>query len=134
MTQRMWWSQWVWIVVLAIILGGCAGMQAAQTKSKEDLLAAAGFQVRIPDTSAKMAKLQKMPQRKIVAHTRNGKTYYTYADAVNNRLYVGNQAAYQQYQQMAAAERIAQEQLMAAQMYEEASMDWQMWGPWDPWW
>ena len=134
MTRCTWWASLTLIMVLAVAFGGCAGMQTGQTKSTEDLLSAAGFQMRLPDTPQKMAHLQKLTQRQIVAHSRNGRTYYVYADAVNNRLYVGNEGAFQRYQQLVAAENIAQQQYMTAQMNEAAAMDWGMWGPWDPYW
>jgi hypothetical protein len=121
-------------MLLAVAFGGCAGMQTGQTQSTEDLLSAAGFRMRIPDTPQKMARLQMLTQRQIVAHSWNGKPFYVYADAVNNRLYVGNEAAYQRYQQLAVAQKISQQQYMAAQMNEAAAMDWDMWGPWDPYW
>ncbi len=129
-----WPKSAVWLAIVGLLLAGCAGVQTQQTKSTEELLSAAGFQMRIPDTPKKMAHLQKLAQRQIVVHTRNGKPYYVYADAINNRLYVGNQAAYQRYQQLAAAEKVAQEQYLTAQMNQAAAMDWDMWGPWDPWW
>ncbi|MEW6387144.1 MAG: hypothetical protein AB1491_06485 [Thermodesulfobacteriota bacterium] len=134
MTRCRWWLSLTLIMFLAVVFCGCAGMQTSQTQSTEDLLSAAGFKLRIPDTPKKMAHLQSLTQRQIFAFPRNGKIYYVYADAVNNRLYIGNEAAYQRYQQMAIAQKIAQQQYMAAQMSEAAAMDWDMWGPWDPYW
>jgi hypothetical protein len=131
--KKNWWKIMALGLLLVSLGPGCAGMQTTQTKSTEDLLSAAGFQMRIPDTPKKMAHLQTLTQRQLVAHTWNGKPYYVYADAINNRLYVGGQGSYQRYQQLAAAERIAKEQQLAAQMNMDAAMDWGMWGPWDPW-
>ena len=135
-------KQWRWLIGLALVLlgaatmGGCAGMQTSGVKSTEQLLAAAGFKMRLPDTPPKMAHLQQMPQRQLVAHTRNGKTFYVYADAGNNRLYWGDEAAYSRYQQMLVAEKLEAQRVKAAELNEAAAMNWEMWGPgpWNPWW
>jgi len=46
--------------------------------------------------------------------------------------FVGDQAAYQKFQEMAVREKIADERLEAAEDYEDASMNWGLWGPF--WW
>ena len=38
-------------------------------------------------------------------------------------------AAYQRYQQLAIKQQLAQEQVMAAEMNEDAAMNWGAWGP-----
>jgi hypothetical protein len=123
-------------LVGALALAGCAGMQTVETKSTEQLLSAAGFRMRLPDSPQKTAHLQQLPQRQLVAYTRNGKTFFVYADAANNHLYWGSQAAYKRYQQMLVEQKIASQRAMAAELNEAAAMDWEIWGtgPWDPSW
>jgi hypothetical protein len=53
---------------------------------------------------------------------RNGRTYYVYADPVQNQLYVGNTAQFQRYQQLRQANHLALEQ-----EYSEAMGDWGAW-------
>jgi hypothetical protein len=47
-------------------------------------------------------------------------------------MFVGNEPAYQKYQQLAIQQKLAQERLNAAAMNENAAMNWGMWGPF--WW
>lgn len=127
------------MIVLALIaLAGCAAVQAIQKSEatdKEQLLTAAGFKVRLADTPEKLAHLKTLTQRKLISHPRDGKVYYVYADALACKcLYIGNEEAYQRYQQMVIQQRIADEQRMTAEMNWDAQMNWGMWGPWDPWW
>ncbi|MEJ2673368.1 MAG: hypothetical protein P8168_14445 [Deltaproteobacteria bacterium] len=46
---------------------------------------------------------------------------------------MGDEAAYQRFQQLAVEKQIAHEQAMAASYNAEAAMNWDMWGPY-PWW
>lgn len=115
---------------LVLTLSACASIGAQDT---ENTLAAAGFSMKSADTPAKLVNLKTMPQNKVFAQTQKGKTFYVYADAAQCQcLYVGNEAAYQSYQQMRIQQNIASEQLMAAEMNQEAMMDWGAWGPWGP--
>ena len=110
-------------------LAGCAtpGQQIAQ---KENMLAAAGFNMKPADTPAKLTNLQTLPPQQMVVRSREGKPYYLYADpTVCQCLYVGDEKAYQTYQRMAFEQRIVDQQQMAAEMNESAAMDWGMWGP-----
>lgn len=74
-------------VFVAIVIGGflssCAMMKAQQSKETEQLLVTAGFKMKLADTPEKMAHLKTLTQYKIVAHQKDGKAYYIYADATN---------------------------------------------------
>jgi len=124
--------------VLVLALAGCAVVKEVQKNEaadKEQLLAAAGFKVKLADTPQKLAHLQTLTQRKLITHQRQGKVYYVYADALNCKcLYVGDAAAYQRYQQLQIERQIAAQQRMAAEMNYDAAMNWDLYGPWDPWW
>ena len=116
-----------------LALGACASVGAQE---KEGQLAAAGFVRLQADTPAKVAKLQALPQNSIVYAQRKGGNAYIYADAAGcNCAYVGNDAAYQQYQQIRAANNIAQMQETTAMLNAEAANDWGgAWGPMVPYW
>jgi hypothetical protein len=121
------------IVALAILIGGCAAMRREEAQKTESILSAAGFQMKPADTPDRIAHLSTMTPRKIVPHTKDGKLFYVYADSKGcNCLFVGDEQAYQRYQQLALKQQLAQEQLMAAQMNEDAAMNWGLWGPF--WW
>lgn len=132
------WLELTMIVMALIALAGCAAVQAIQKSEatdKEQLLTAAGFRVRLADTPEKLAHLQTLTQRKLIAHQRDGKVYYVYADALACKcLYIGNEEAYQRYRQLVIQQQIADQQRMTAEMNYDAQMNWGMWGPYDPWW
>jgi hypothetical protein len=117
------------VVVLALLivlpLAGCAAIQRSEAKDTEQLLAA-GFQAKPADTPERQGALKTMPPRKLVARAKDGTFAYTYADPDYCQcLYVGGPQEYSPYQRLAVKRELAQEQL-------DASMDWDMWGPW--WW
>ena len=114
-------------------LAGCVSVGAPE---KEGQLAAAGFVRQPADTPLKMTKLQALPQNTIVAAQRKGHNVYIYADAAGcNCAFIGNDAAYQQYQQIRTANNIAQMQETTALLNQEAALDWGgVWGPYAPGW
>lgn len=116
------------------LFAACAAMEANKAAETEQLLAAAGFQIKLASTPAQIAHVQSLTQHKLVPHEKDGAVYYVYGDATTCKcLYWGNEQAYQRYQQLAVQQEIADEQRMAAQMNENAAMNWGMWGP-GPWW
>lgn len=122
------------LIGFTVTLAACAAIQNADAIDTERMLAAAGFQMRFADTPQKLDHVKSMTQRKLVLHRRDNKTYYVYADATSCKcLYVGNEKAYQRYQKLEIDRKIADNRRMAAEMDEEASMDWGLWAPWGPW-
>ena len=124
-----------WTVALSVLgtllLSNCAAIRREEAQSTENLLAAAGFQVRPADTPAKLAQLKALPALKMQMRQKDGKLVYTYADPDNcNCLYVGGPQQYTEYRRLAMKQEIAQEQMEAAEAQEDAAMDWGMWGPW----
>jgi hypothetical protein len=112
---------------------GCTGMQ---TQSKENLLIAAGFKTVVPKTAAQQQKLQALPPDRVASVQKGGKTYYVFPDAANNRALVGGPKQYQAYQQLRLQNKLAEENLEAAEIYQDASMNWGAWGGWGGpgWW
>ena len=127
MKERLAWLKPVAVItVLGIALAGCASMEKSKATDTEQLLAAAGFKMKLADSPEKLAHLNTLTQRKVVTHERNGKNYYVYADADYCKcLYAGNQENYQRFEKLLVKQNIAE-------MNEDASMDWGMWGPWGP--
>src|SRR5438552_15775578 len=108
-------------VALLILAAGCA---STETQSKENLLIAAGFKVITPSTAAQQQKLQALPPDHVTLVQKDGKTYYVFPDAANNQAYVGGPTQYQAYRQLRLANKLSNENLEAAEMNQDASMDW----------
>jgi hypothetical protein len=112
------------------LLALAVGCTSTQTQSKENLLIAAGFKVITPHTAAQQQKLQALPADHVTLVQKDGKTYYVFPDAANNQAYVGGPTQYQAYKQLRLANKLANENLEAAEMNQDASMDWGAWGGW----
>lgn len=108
-------------LLMAIAIG------CATTKSREDMLSAAGFKMVPADTPQRQAHLKSLPADKITPVQREGITYYTFPDPKNNVLYVGQEQQYQRYRQLRYEKQLADEQMETAQMNE---YDWGAWGAW----
>ena len=108
--------------VMAILLAGCAAIEKQDTEGTEQLLSAAGFNIKPADTPEKLASLQVMKQHKVVRRElSNGQLRFLYADAAVCRcLYVGDAQAYQQYQKLALQQEDA---LMDQQAALDNSLD-----------
>src|SRR5262245_7451507 len=131
--RASWWRLGVALVALAAGVSSCAALRKSDVDTQEQLLSAAGFQMKLADTPQKLEHLQTMTSQKLVPHTRDGKLYYVYADPEFCKcMFVGNEPAYQKYQQLAVQQKLAQERMNAAAMNENASMNWGLWGPF--WW
>jgi hypothetical protein len=115
------------VFALLALAGGCS---STQTQSKENLLIAAGFKTVVPKTAAQQQKLQALPPDKMASVQKDGKTYYVFPDAANNRAFVGGPKQYQSYQQLRLQNKLANENLETAEAYQDASMNWGAWGGW----
>jgi hypothetical protein len=108
-------------IAAAIVLAGCASMGSSNTES---LLSAAGFIVRTPQTPKQQQIYAALPPYQVHRATVNGKVFYVYKDEKAGVAYVGREQEYQRYQQLAIQQQIAQNQIMAAQMEQQAALDW----------
>ena len=125
-------------IVLAAAIGtilftGCAGVGSANTTS---LLTAAGFRARTPQTPKQQQMYAALPPYQVERATVPGKgVFYVYKDEKAGLAYVGREQEYQQYQQLAIQQQIAQNYYTAAEMERAAA--WQWYGAWGPrafWW
>ena len=114
---------------LLLALGACATPQQV-VANKEDALAAAGFTVRPANTSARQAMLSRLPPHHFVERVHGNSVTYVYADPlVCDCLYVGTQQNYDQFKLHMQEQRIANEQELTAEMYNDPGWDWGPWGP-----
>jgi len=122
------------LLISVALLASCAALENQKAMDMERLLAASGFKMKIADTPKKMAALEGLPQRKLVPQKHEEKLYFYYADATSCKcLYVGSEASYQKFEDLAAQQKMAQDYRWAAQANMDASMNFGMWGPWGPW-
>jgi hypothetical protein len=116
-------------VACTVLSVGCASTQTS-TQNRESMLVASGFKVITPKTAAQQQKLQNLPPGKVTMVQKGKKTYYIFPDPVQNKAYVGGPNEYQAYQQLRATNKLAKEDLETAEMYQDAEMQWSLWGGW----
>ena len=121
-------ARWLF-AALAIALAGCTAIPKKQAAQAQQLLAAAGFELQMADTPERLATLQSVvPQRKVFSVATADGPRFVYADAEYCQCaYVGDQQAHERYQRMVIKQRLAAEQDMAAQMGDDAAMNWSPW-------
>jgi hypothetical protein len=89
------------LIGLALLVWGfsLAAAQQQVIAQPNNLFTAAGFIVKYATTPEKRAMLRSLPPDKLVKRTKDGITYYVYADAARcNCAYVGTVQAYAAYQ------------------------------------
>ena len=101
-----------------LVLAGCTTMQPAA--SQESLLQQAGFQSRTPTTAKQKAVYAKLPANQLHRVTVNGRTIYAYKDEKAGVVYLGSEAQYAQYKQLAVNAKLKAEQFTPAQTALEA--------------
>ena len=86
------------LIALGMMFAGCATKTPMHTELD---LGSCGFKWKSADTPEKLKHLESLPQRKIVRHQKEGKSYYIYADAQECKcVYVGDEKAYQEYRKL----------------------------------
>jgi len=120
-------SRIVAAIALLTVAVGCA----TTSSSHENMLAAAGFQQKMADTPKKQELLNTLPKGQLTLITWKGQSYYVQPDsAASNMAWVGRAAEYQTYQQLRLAKQLSNDNLMAAQMNQNAMYAWGgAWGP-----
>lgn len=115
---------------MGLALSGCS----AGVVQKEDLLSASGFQYRPADTPQRIASLQTLPAHRFVRQVRDGRAFWLYADpTVCKCVYAGSDEAFSAYKQAVFQQKLADENLMAARISQDAAIDQLELGPWAPW-
>src|SRR5204863_8328166 len=113
------------VLVLAltgVFLPGCASTEKANTIS---LLSAAGFHTRTPETPKQKEIYNSIDPNHVMRGTVKGKgVFYVYKDPDRGVAYVGREAEYQRYKQLAIQQQIAQDYYMAAEMNRQAAYGW----------
>lgn len=84
--------------VAVLFLAGCAGAPVDKTLQAEELLATAGFQLKMADTPAKLERISRIPQKQIIWCMVKGREVYIWADAAGCQCYYAGTR--QNYEQM----------------------------------
>jgi hypothetical protein len=95
-----------------IALAGCTTTQPA---SRESLLKQAGFRSRTPTTAEQKAAYARLPAYELHRGTLKGRTIYAYKDEKAGVVYLGSEAEYAQYKQLAVNAKMKEEQFTPAQ-------------------
>jgi len=120
------------VAAAALSIAGCAEMGSGNTTS---LLSAAGFRVHTPQTSKQQQIYAALTPYKVERATVKGHTFYVYKDEKAGVAYIGREAEYQRYQQLAIQQQIAQDYYTAYAMDRAAAYGWYgAWGPRAFWW
>jgi len=115
---------WLASLLAAGVLSFFAGCASLDASNQESLLSAAGFKVRTPETPKQKELFAAAPSYKVEQIVFNGKTFYAYKQEKKGIAYIGGEAEYQKYQQLAIEQRIARDNYQAAQMQRDAAIGW----------
>ena len=115
------------LAAVALSFSGCASAGSGNTTS---LLSAAGFRVKTPQTPKQQQIYASLPPYQVERATVNGHVFYVYKDEKQGVAYIGREQEYQQYQQLAIQQQIAQNYYTAVAMDRAAAYGW--YGAWGP--
>jgi hypothetical protein len=113
-------------LALILLLAGCAGHSTQRT---EDMLSAAGFDVKVASTPQQLQHLATLPPYKMIRLQRNGKERYVYADPAQKVIYVGGDFAYTRYRDLRLSKNLAEQNIQDAEFNAERAAEWDVWGP-----
>ena len=108
-------------LIAAALFTSCASTGSSGT---EQLLSAAGFRIKSPETLEQQKIFDQLPAYKVHRGTHDGKIFYAYKDEAQRVAFIGGEKEYQKYQELAVQRRIAQDQIMAAQMNRDLAYGW----------
>ena len=115
------------LVGCATAPSGSATAPSSSATSQAALLAQAGFTLRTADTPKRLAYINSLPPQKVVQHNYKGKTLYIVCqDPSTKQCYVGDEAEYQRYQDLASQAKIsAERRSVSEQRWDPEAL--QMW-------
>ena len=100
---------------IGILLMGCAtgpSSGPAAGNSQEDLLRQAGFITRTADSPQRLAYIHTLPAKKVVLNQYQEKPLYLVCtDPEAKQCFLGDEAAYRRYQQLAIQQSISEDQI-----------------------
>lgn len=131
--HKMIGMRWLLVVAaLGLLLGGCAagtsgGPQVAAPSGMEQLLVQAGFKI-FPESSPKcQAVCRKMTPEQLVPQKKGDQIAYAYYAPGTQRLYVGDEIAYQTFINLAVQQNLEPRRRA---VYETVPNDPEFWTLW----
>ena len=117
------------IAALALLLGGCAGgpTQSSAPSRMEDMLATAGFKI-FPENSPRcQAVCQKLPPEQLVPQKKGDQMAYAYYAPGAKLLYVGDEAAYQRFINLAVMQNLEPRRRAVTETNPDDPEFWSLW-------
>lgn len=111
-------------LAISMLVIGCTNGQA----QKENLLATAGFRNIAATTPQQKTLLAQLPANQISTVQKDGKTWFVFPNHAAGTAFVGTQAQYTSYRQLAFAQKISDQNLQAAQLNSMPPVGWGAWG------
>ena len=110
---KNWFVPFLIALCTVFFLLGCATMGSKYKISNEEkLLVSADFTYKVADTAAKLEKLNRLPQRKLLRHVRQGKETFIYVDvAACKCVYIGDEAAFQRLRHLEYEKKLTEKQV-----------------------
>ena len=108
-------AAWLGVAVMTAVIGialvGCAtGPSSSPGQSQADLLKAAGFRTHTAQDEH-VAYIQTLPAKKVVLNKYQDKPLYLVCtDPDSKQCFLGDEAAYKRYQQMAIQQSLSEDQ------------------------
>ncbi len=101
---------------IGIFLAGCAtgpsSSPAAADNTQEGLLRQAGFVTRVANSPQRLAYIHTLPAKKVVLNQYQEKPLYLVCtDPEAKQCFLGDEAAYRRYQQLAIQQSISEDQI-----------------------
>ncbi len=132
--QKMLGMRWLLgMAALSLLLGGCAAgsaggpAQAAAPSSMEQLLAQAGFKILPEDSPKCRAVCQKLPPEQLVPQKKGDQMLYSYYAPGTHRLYVGDEAAYQNFINLAVMQNLEPRRRAVTETVPNDPEFWTLW-------
>lgn len=110
---KNWFVPFMIALCTVFFLLGCA-MMGSKDKAfnEEKLLVSADFTYKVADTAEKLEKLNRLPQRKLLRHVRQGKETFIYVDvAACKCVYIGDEAAFQRLRHLEYEKKLTEKQV-----------------------
>jgi hypothetical protein len=117
----------LFVAAVTLVFVGCTIAPKATTAQMEDMLVAAGFEIKAADTPEKIEKLKALPQGKFIRQEVDGKLHYLYVDASHCQcLFKGTEKEYLAYKQLARERKMEYKEDLYEQQGEGGGpeLDW----------
>jgi hypothetical protein len=130
--RKILWSRWLMgLVAVSFLVSGCAagtatGPVQASTPSIELLLVKAGFETVPNEHPLCEGVCQRLTPGQIVPYKKGSKTVYGYLSPETKRMYVGTEAEYQTFINLAVMQKIDERQRPVANENNDPQF-WTMW-------